>query len=85
MMFNHIELGNTAFSRMRKLKMLIMHGKVVLGGNSRLKIYGTLSCKSGRRMKTDNRVFFSSEEEAIVLGYRACGNCLRDKYRQQHE
>ncbi len=85
MMFNHIELGNTAFSRMRKLKMLIIEGKVVLGGNRRLKIYGTLSCKSGRRMKTGNRVFFSSEEEAIACGYRACGNCLRDKYRQQHE
>jgi methylphosphotriester-DNA--protein-cysteine methyltransferase len=32
-------------------------------------------------MKTENRVFFSSEEEAINSGYRPCGHCLPEKYK----
>lgn len=31
-------------------------------------------------MKIENRVFFQSAEEAINLGYRPCGNCLRLEY-----
>ncbi|HRJ31538.1 MAG TPA: Ada metal-binding domain-containing protein [Cyclobacteriaceae bacterium] len=45
-------------------------------GNLRLKIYGTLKCFSGKRMKRTNRVFFESEEEALTLGFRPCKNCL---------
>jgi len=82
MMFHHIELGKTIFSRKRKLKSLIENGKIVLGGNKQLKIYGTLSCKSGKRMKTENRVFFSSEKEAISYGYRPCGHCMKSKYQK---
>ena len=44
-------------------------------GHKKLKIFGRLSCKSGSRMKNDNRVFFHSMEEAIKLGYRPCKNC----------
>ena len=31
-------------------------------------------------MKKENRVFFTSEKEAIAQGYRPCGHCLRSKY-----
>ena len=81
-MFHHIELGKTIFSRKRKLKSLIEKGQIVLGGNKQLKIYGTLSCKSGKRMKTENRVFFSSEKEAIGQGYRPCGHCMKSEYQK---
>ncbi|HEU5292636.1 MAG TPA: Ada metal-binding domain-containing protein [Cyclobacteriaceae bacterium] len=59
---------------------MIHSGKIKLGGNVKLKIYGRLNCSSGKRMKRDNRVFFSSEKEAITEGYRPCGHCLRGKY-----
>ena len=51
-----------------------------MAGNLSLKIYGTLSCKSGKRMKKENRVFFKNEAEAIELGFRPCGHCLRAEY-----
>ncbi|MBL7700356.1 MAG: metal-binding protein [Chitinophagaceae bacterium] len=46
------------------------------------KIYGTLSCSSGKRMKAKNRIFFESEQQAIDAGYRPCGHCVPGKYRQ---
>ena len=79
-MIKHTELGNSAFGRARRLKMLIDNGKVQLAGNSKLEIYGTLCCTSGKRMKTENRVFFQSEEEARTAGYRPCGSCMREAY-----
>jgi methylphosphotriester-DNA--protein-cysteine methyltransferase len=78
-MIAHIDLGKTAFARSRKLKELIDAGRVQFGGNKRLKIYGTLSCGSGKRMKIENRVFFESEAEAMDAGYRPCGNCMRNR------
>jgi len=63
----------------QSLTLPIRRGEIKFAGNSRLKIYGTLRCRSGKRMKTENRVFFKSEEEAILLGYRACNNCMRRK------
>lgn len=57
-------------------------GKIRLAGNKKLKIYGTLHCKSGKRMKKENRVFFKDEKEAIDYGYRPCARCLNKKYRQ---
>jgi len=60
---------------------LIRSGAIRFAGNNRLKIYGTLRCSSGRRMKDDNRVFFSSEAEARAAGFRPCGNCLKHVYR----
>lgn len=56
-------------------------GRIRLAGNRRLRIYGRLDCTSGRRMLTDNRVFFASEVAAQALGFRPCGHCLRDEYR----
>ena len=81
-MIHHVDMGKTIFARKRKLNALIKKAEIVLGGNKQLKIYGTLSCKSGIRMKTENRVFFGSEEEAINLGYRPCGHCMRNEYQQ---
>jgi methylphosphotriester-DNA--protein-cysteine methyltransferase len=60
----------------------IRQQQIVLGGNVTLKIYGTLSCKSGRRMKKQNRVFFVSEEEALGNGYRPCGHCMKANYKK---
>jgi methylphosphotriester-DNA--protein-cysteine methyltransferase len=57
-------------------------GEVTMAGNRKLKIYGTLSCKSGKRMHDENRVFFASESEAKILGYRPCGHCMTAAYRQ---
>lgn len=81
-MLHHIKLGDTTFTRKRTLKSLIKKGEINLGGNKQWKIYGTLKCKSGKRMKIENRVFFSSEKEAIHLGYRPCGHCMKIKYHK---
>src|SRR5580658_6128818 len=64
----------------RRIRSLIRQGAIVLGGNKKLKLYGTLHCVSGKRMAPANRVFFASEQEAIAAGYRPCGHCLRAKY-----
>lgn len=63
-----------------KLKSMIKSGEIVLAGNKQLKIYGTLSCKSGKRIKKENRVFFSSQTEANNNGFRPCGHCRKQKY-----
>jgi hypothetical protein len=57
-----------------------------LGGNSRDRIYGTLTCGSARnalgRGYERIRVFFADEATAIAAGYRPCGNCMRAGYRE---
>jgi methylphosphotriester-DNA--protein-cysteine methyltransferase len=62
-----------------ELKSLIKANKILFAGNKNLKVYGTLHCGSGKRMKRSNRVFFGNEKEAITLGYRPCGNCMRKR------
>lgn len=79
-MIPHPELGDHDFARSRQLKILIDKGELQLAGNRKLKIYGTLNCPSGKRMKTGNRVFFKSETEAQCMGYRPCGHCMRTAY-----
>lgn len=64
-----------------ELRKLIRNGTVTIGGNRKLKIYGQLKCRSGKRMKRTNRVFFNSVQEAIQMGYRPCGHCLRTAYQ----
>ncbi|HCM77179.1 MAG TPA: metal-binding protein [Cytophagales bacterium] len=59
-----------------ELTRKIKSGAITLAGNARLKIYGSLNCKSGKRMHIRNRVFFANEKEAIQSGYRPCGNCM---------
>jgi len=81
-MIRHADLGETAFKRSRQLKALLDKGEIQLAGNRKLKIFGTLDCSSGKRMKIDNRVFFKSETEARSMGYRPCGHCMRKAYAQ---
>ncbi len=64
------------------LKEKIRKKEILFAGNLNLKIYGSLSCRSGRRMKKENRVFFHSEEEAILCGFRPCSHCMRYRYRE---
>jgi hypothetical protein len=80
-MILHSELGLPSFATSRKLSESINNGLICLGGNRNLKIYGTLHCASGKRMQQKNRVFFSSEQEAIASGFRPCGHCMRNAYR----
>lgn len=80
-MIRHITLGNTKEERKQKLSRLIRKGEISLGGYSKAKIYGLLSCKSGKRMKAENRVFFKDETEAIQNGYRPCAHCLPGEYK----
>ncbi|MGN6291180.1 MAG: Ada metal-binding domain-containing protein [Chitinophagaceae bacterium] len=73
-MIPHTVLGN-GFAASRRLKQLIDQRIIQLAGNKKLRIYGTLDCFSGKRMKKENRVFFASEEEAMESGYRCCKHC----------
>lgn len=75
-------MGNTVLARKAVFRALYRKGEVTLGGYRKGRIYGTLRCASGKRMLMENRVFFSSEAEAIAEGYRPCGHCLPDKYKQ---
>jgi hypothetical protein len=80
-MIRHIDLGEDAISRQTATRRLILQGVIQLGGYRPGKIYGKLSCSSGKKMKVENRVFFRSEEEAISAGYRPCARCLPEKYK----
>lgn len=74
-MIKHIDIDNA------ELHQKIKRKEIVFGGNLNLKIYGTLQCKSGKRMKTKNRVFFKTTEQAKKFGFRPCGHCLRTDYK----
>lgn len=65
----------------KTLHQKIKRKEIVYGGNRNLKIYGTLYCKSGKRMKKVNRVFFKTVAQAKEQGYRPCGHCRRDEYK----
>ena len=73
-MIHHVSINPQLL--IRKIK----NREVVFAGNKKLKIYGVLSCSSGKRMKEENRFFFSSEQEALNNGYRPCGHCMIEKY-----
>ena len=84
---------------MKLYKLLGADGKFYLsetpgayGGNRKLKIYGRLDCPTAlstiRRFPGSyekSRVFFADEKTALAAGYRPCGNCLREKYREYIE
>ena len=76
LMIKHSEINDAA------LRIKIQQNEICLGGNEKLKIYGTLHCPSGKRMKRENRVFFVSEQEATTLGYRPCGHCMKNEYQK---
>jgi len=75
-MINHSTLSSAL------IKILIKNKEICFAGNRRLKIYGSLNCKSGKRMKKENRVFFKLENDALKNGFRPCGNCLKEKYKK---
>ncbi len=75
-MIRHNEISDS------NLSSKIKQQEVRFGGNQKLKIYGTLSCKSGKKMKRENRVFFSLEKEAIANGFRPCGHCMKVAYKK---
>ena len=74
-MIRHIAINDT------ELRRRIKQRKILMGGNINLKIYGKLSCRSGKRMKRENRIFFSSVKEAIDNGFRPCGHCLKAEFK----
>jgi len=74
-MIEHIDIVN------KELHQKIKRKEIVYGGNRKLKIYGTLHCKSGKRMKRENRMFFKTVAQAKKQGYRPCGHCLRADYK----
>lgn len=80
-MINHIDLGGTVKKRKKTIGLLIRKGDITLGGYKKAKIYGLLTCSSGKRMKVENRIFFKDEAEALSNGYRPCGRCLPEKYQ----
>jgi len=63
-----------------ELRMHIRNRTVRLAGNRKLKIYGGLRCAAGKRMKRENRVFFTSAHQARDAGYRPCGHCMKAEY-----
>lgn len=63
-----------------KVRSLIHKGIINFAGNKKLKIFGLLNCNSGKRMNADNRVFFETETEAGLHGYRPCAHCMKEKY-----
>jgi methylphosphotriester-DNA--protein-cysteine methyltransferase len=65
-----------------ELRKRIRQQEILFAGNVKLKIYGKLNCKSGRRMKKETRVFFRSEKEAVLHGYRPCGRCMKQAYEK---
>ena len=75
-MTRHNDIGR------RELRQKIKNRSILYAGNSRLKIFGLLSCSSGQRMKKENRMFFKTETEALAVGFRPCGHCMPDQYRK---
>lgn len=74
-MIKHLEIDT------KTLRQKIKQKEIVYAGNCNLGIYGTLHCKSGKRMKKENRVFFKTVAQAKARGYRPCGHCLRADYK----
>lgn len=64
-----------------EIRRLIRKSAINFGGNARLKIFGRLNCRSGKRMKKVNRVFFKSIEEALNQNFRPCGHCMKLEYQ----
>ena len=75
-MINHFDMSDT------NLRAKIRANEISYGGNLKLKIYGRLHCKSGKRMKRETRIFFRSEKEARKNNFRPCGHCMRAAYKK---
>lgn len=75
-MWRHLELTQT------ELHLKLKQQEILYAGNVQLKIYGRLTCASGKRMLKKNRVFFVDEQEAIAQGFRPCGHCMQQAYKK---
>ncbi|MGV8964020.1 MAG: Ada metal-binding domain-containing protein [Candidatus Saccharimonadaceae bacterium] len=75
-MISHSDISDT------NLRSNIRNKNIRFGGNKEKKVYGLLSCASGQRLKKENRVFFTSKQEALQNNYRPCGHCLKNDYRK---
>lgn len=73
-MVRHIQITDAS------LRSLIRKKEICFAGNDKLKIYGKLSCRPGKRMKKENRVFFESMEHALEHGFRPCAHCMKADY-----
>ncbi len=81
-MIKHFDLGDTPLDRLVSINAMIRRGEITLAGNRKAKIYGLLSCSSGKRLRVKNRVFFKSESEALKEGFRPCCHCMNKKFVQ---
>jgi hypothetical protein len=57
------------------------------GGNKWSQLYGRFDCPAALRALASggyerNRVFFASEADALLAGYRPCGACMQAEYRK---
>lgn len=57
------------------------------GGHKKLRIYGRLDCPSALKyiekgQYVQHRVFFKDEETAVAAGYRPCGICMKEQYKE---
>jgi len=85
---------DVARPRMRVYKLLGADGTTyesttpgTLGGHRRNRGYGRLDCPTAlswiaRGKYVEHRVFFADERTAIRAGYRPCGACMPDRYRE---
>lgn len=46
-------------------------------GNQEAKIYHTLGCKLVLKIKPENRVSFTTKDEAVKAGYAPCKICIK--------
>lgn len=67
------------------------HGKIIetpypglYAGITTQKIFGRLTCGSGKRAKKENRIFFHTWEDAVEAGYRPCKVCKPRKSECDH-
>lgn len=80
LMHEHFSLASNNEARKKTLGQLIRAGEITLGGNKKEKIYGLLRCSSGKKMKIENRIFFTSERRISRYGTE----CFYDHPDQQH-
>lgn len=65
-----------------ELHQALKQGSLTFAGHRSARIFGRLDCASGKRMKREERVFFADAAEALALGFRPCGRCMKDAYAQ---
>ena len=49
--------------------------RVRFAGITTTKVFGRLTCPSGKRARCEHRVFFATWDDAIAAGYRPCKVC----------